>query len=81
MLFLISRTETTFSIICKALKLSRGNLSTHLKKLEEASLVSIEKKFVDTKPTTIISLSLEGRNQVLDYANNLSTILKARLNN
>ena len=80
LLFLLSRNESTFSIICKALKLTRGNLSTHLKKLEDASLVSIEKRFVNTKPTTLISLTQEGRNQVMDYAVNLSSILKGRLN-
>ncbi len=80
LLFLLSRAETTFSIVCKALKLTRGNLSTHLKKLEQSKLVYIDKRFIDAKPTTIISLTKEGRNQVLDYATNLSSILSERLN-
>ena len=79
LLFLLSRNETTFSIVCKALKLTRGNLSTHLKKLEKTKLVYIEKRFVDAKPTTIISLTTEGRKQVLDYASNLTSILSERL--
>jgi DNA-binding MarR family transcriptional regulator len=59
--------------------LTRGNLSTHLKKLEQARLVFIDKRFVDAKPTTIISLTEFGRKQTLDYARNLSSILLTSL--
>ena len=38
-----------------------GNLSTHLRKLEEAGYVSVEKSFVDRKPRTRIALTEAGR--------------------
>ncbi|OLS27556.1 MAG: hypothetical protein HeimC3_03350 [Candidatus Heimdallarchaeota archaeon LC_3] len=79
LLFLLSRNEATFSIISKGLKLTRGNLSTHLKKLDQAKLVLIEKKFMEARPTTIVSITDFGRKQVLDYAQNLSTILRTSL--
>jgi DNA-binding transcriptional ArsR family regulator len=41
--------------------LTRGNLSSHLSKLEEAGLVQIEKRFIGKTPNTHISLTERGR--------------------
>ena len=41
--------------------LSKGNLSNHLAKLEDAGLVSIEKGYVAKPPMTTLSLTKEGR--------------------
>lgn len=41
--------------------LSKGNLSSHLSKLEEAKLVNIEKQFIGKKPNTLVSLTENGR--------------------
>ena len=41
--------------------LSKGNLSSHLSKLEEAKLVQIEKQFIGKKPNTLLSLTENGR--------------------
>lgn len=38
-----------------------GNLSAHLRKLEDAGYVSAEKSFVNRKPQTRLSLTKEGR--------------------
>lgn len=40
--------------------LTRGNLSSHLSRLEEAELVRIEKQFVGKKPHTQAALTEEG---------------------
>ena len=47
--------------------LSKGNLSSHLGKLEEAGLVAIQKDFVGKTPRTRISLTPEGRTQIEDH--------------
>lgn len=44
--------------------MSKGNLSNHLSKLEEAGLVSIEKKFVGKKGVTTAGLTAEGRTAI-----------------
>jgi DNA-binding MarR family transcriptional regulator len=41
--------------------LTRGNLSSHIMKLEEAHYAVVEKKFVDRTPRTVIRLTQEGR--------------------
>ena len=38
-----------------------GNLSAHLRKLEEAGYVGVEKSFVNRKPQTRLSLTPAGR--------------------
>ncbi|HYD14022.1 MAG TPA: transcriptional regulator [Allosphingosinicella sp.] len=38
-----------------------GNLSAHLRKLEDAGYVRAEKSFVNRKPQTRLSLTAEGR--------------------
>jgi len=44
--------------------LSGGNLSSHLSKLEEAGLLSIEKRFVGKKPNTLVTLTPLGRESI-----------------
>lgn len=41
--------------------LTKGNLSGHLSKLEEAGLVTIKKQFRGKKPITIVALSDQGQ--------------------
>jgi DNA-binding MarR family transcriptional regulator len=44
--------------------LSKGNLSSHLSKLEEAGLVKVEKQFNGKTPLTRISVTDSGREAV-----------------
>ena len=44
-----------------------GNLSSHLRKLEEAGYVAIEKSFNNRKPRTAIALTDKGRAALRDY--------------
>ena len=47
--------------------LTKGNLSSHLGKLEQGGLVSIEKAFVGKQPITYVSLTREGRDVLKAY--------------
>ena len=47
--------------------LTWGNLSSHLRKLEEAGYVAIEKSFKGRKPRTAIALTDKGRTALRDY--------------
>lgn len=68
LLFLLPRPNATFPEIREALSLTAGNLSSHLKKLQESHYVDISKAFVDLKPTTIISITSKGRRAINEYA-------------
>lgn len=47
--------------------LSKGNLSSHLSKLEEAKLIEIEKSFVGKIPNTNIALSESGAKAIAEH--------------
>ncbi len=47
--------------------LTKGNLSSHLSKLEEAALVEIEKRFVEKKTQTLVRLTDNGRQTIESY--------------
>jgi DNA-binding transcriptional ArsR family regulator len=47
--------------------LTKGNLSSHLAKLEQAGLVEIEKTFEGRQPITYVALSGEGRQVLKAY--------------
>lgn len=53
-----------FLFLQRATGLTKGNLSSHLVKLEEAGLVTIEKRFIKKKPNTNVSLTAEGRRRI-----------------
>lgn len=56
-----------FLFLLRVTGLTKGNLSSHLSKLEEAGLVEIEKRFVEKKTQTLVHLSDAGRQMVESY--------------
>ncbi|MFN2235391.1 MAG: winged helix-turn-helix domain-containing protein [Anaerolineales bacterium] len=55
--------------------LTRGNLSSHMGKLEAAGYIEIKKEFVDKIPRTLLRITDEGRAALLDYTNNMKKVL------
>ncbi|MES1243626.1 MAG: transcriptional regulator [Acidobacteriota bacterium] len=54
--------------------LTKGNLSSHLSKLEEARYIEIEKRFVEKKTQTLVSLSDTGRRAIGSYWDDLGQL-------
>lgn len=52
-----------------------GNLSVHLRKLEEAGYVRVEKTFANRKPRTVCHLTPDGREAWIAYIERLETLL------
>ena len=65
-----------FIFLMRQTGLTRGNLSSHLSKLEQAGYVVIEKTFVDKIPRTLLSLSDEGREAFSSYRQGLMQVLE-----
>ena len=55
--------------------LTRGNLSSHMGKLETAGYIEIKKEFVEKIPRTLLRITDEGRSALLDYTNNMKQLL------
>ncbi|TRW46723.1 transcriptional regulator [Georgenia yuyongxinii] len=58
----IGRADFTF--LQQATGLTKGNLSSHLTKLEEAGLLTIEKRFERKKSHTTASITTMGRQRI-----------------
>lgn len=56
--------------------LTDGNLSRHLKALEEAGVIRIRKTFVGVKPRTTITLTEKGLKRFDEYLSALADVLK-----
>lgn len=56
-----------FLFLQSTLGLSKGNLSSHLAKLEQGGLVEITKNFVGKKPQTTAALTLAGAAAIARY--------------
>ena len=75
---LAARSAMTFSELKALLDLTDGNLSVHLRILEQAGYVAIEKKFVDRKPQTTVKVSKKGRLAFEHYVEVLEEIVKKK---
>ncbi len=75
MSFLVTAREAEFVQLKKTLKVSDGNLSTHLKKLEDKSYVAVSKQFIDNKPQTRIAITSTGETAFNAYVEGLAAML------
>jgi len=76
MSILVVQGESDFNYLKRRLKLTDGNLSTHLSHLEREKYIRIKKKFVKKKPKTLCILTDKGRQAFSEYINNLEQIIK-----
>jgi DNA-binding MarR family transcriptional regulator len=65
-----------FLFLLRQTNLTKGNLSSHLIKLEKAGYVNIEKKFTGKIPRTLLSLTKEGRKAFHEYSQRMKRIFK-----
>ena len=75
---LVSTPETsrlTYGFIQKTLDLTGGNLTTHLRKLEQAGYLEITKEFHESKPRTWVQATPAGRRAFAEYLSNLQKVL------
>jgi len=66
----------TFNELKQECELTDGNLSRHLKALEEIRAVKIKKTFVGAKPRTTVFLTEPGRESFLEYLKTLEEVLR-----
>lgn len=71
--------EADFTFLLNMTGLTKGNLSSHISKLEEHDLVSVRKEFKSKKPITFIQLTKEGTKAINDHWKMLEKLRKASL--
>ncbi|MCD6308390.1 MAG: transcriptional regulator [Candidatus Latescibacteria bacterium] len=65
-----------FLFLLRRTRLTRGNLSSHLSKLEAAGYIGIVKEFVGKKPHTMLRLTDEGRKAFQEYRRKMKQVLE-----
>jgi DNA-binding MarR family transcriptional regulator len=68
--------EADFLFLLRETGLTKGNLSNHLAKLEEASYVGIEKSFRGKIPLTVVRLTPKGRSALQRYSKAMNGLLR-----
>ena len=76
MSILMAAEEVEFNYLKSQLKLTDGNLSSHMALLEKHKLIKIKKRFVQKKPKTLCLLTETGHQAFNNYVNNLEAIIK-----
>jgi DNA-binding MarR family transcriptional regulator len=65
-----------FTFLLRQTGLTRGNLSSHLSKLEAAGYVDVKKEFVEKIPRTLLRLTDKGRNAFEAYRKDMLHVLE-----
>lgn len=75
MAYLSSGGTADFNQLKARLQATDGNLSVHLRKLEDAGYVTIDKTFVGKKPLTRVSLTEQGRSAFVNYLDAMARLV------
>jgi DNA-binding MarR family transcriptional regulator len=76
MSLLAATPELSFTELRDELKMTDGNLTTHIRTLQEAGYLSVAKSFRKNRPHTACSLTPEGRKTFKEYINLLEEIVR-----
>lgn len=66
----------SFSRLKELLKETDGNLGAHLRKLEDAEYVTLDKKFENRRPVSWYALSKQGREALKRHLQALEVLIK-----
>ena len=80
MSMLAASPELSFTELRDALNMTDGNLTTHIRTLQEAGYVSVTKSFQKNRPLTTCSLTGAGKKAFANYINLLDSIIQQTRN-
>ena len=78
MAFLAGAGAADFNTLNGKLQATDGNLSAHLRKLEDAGFVAVAKTFADRKPLTTLTLTDAGRTAFTAYLDAIGKLVEGR---
>ncbi|MEZ4859150.1 MAG: transcriptional regulator [Flavobacteriaceae bacterium] len=76
MSILMVNEEADFNRLKELLDVTDGNLASHIKALENAEYIAIEKQFIDRKPNTRYSATSLGKREFKKHIDALEKLLK-----
>ena len=76
MSLLAASAELSFTEMREALKMTDGNLTTHIRTLQEGGFISVTKSFHRQRPLTTCALTAAGRKAFSEYIDLLEQIVR-----
>jgi DNA-binding MarR family transcriptional regulator len=76
MSMLAASPELSFTELRDTLSMTDGNLTTHIRTLQESGYVSVAKSYQNNRPLTTVSLTTPGRKAFAGYVDLLEQILQ-----
>ena len=76
MSMLTAAPELSFTELRDALAMTDGNLTTHIRALQQEGYVAVAKSFQNRRPLTTCSLTAAGRKAFTSYINLLEQIVR-----
>ena len=76
MSMLAASPELSFTELRDGLGMTDGNLTTHIRTLQQAGYVSVTKSFQNNRPLTTCALTAAGRKAFTHYINLLEQIIR-----
>ena len=76
MSMLAASPELSFTELRDALRMTDGNLTTHIRTLQEAGYVTVAKSYQNKRPLTTVSLTTAGRKAFTAYVDLLEKIVQ-----
>jgi DNA-binding MarR family transcriptional regulator len=73
--YLAAVVTADFTFLLNQTRLTAGNLSTHIGRLEKEGYVKVSKEFVDRIPRTLYALTEIGRQALAAYRTNMRQII------
>jgi DNA-binding MarR family transcriptional regulator len=70
--------QVDFMHLVDLLDVTAGNLGSHLRKLEEAGYIAIQKTFVGRRPCTYVAATAVGREVYKEHIRALESIIKEK---
>ncbi len=79
MSILMVNEQFDFNSFKELLEVTDGNLASHLRNLENASYIRVDKTFVARKPLTNYSATEKGKNAFKDHLEFLENLIKENI--
>jgi len=76
MSMLAASPEFSFTELRDTLNMTDGNLTTHIRTLQEAGYISVTKSYQNNRPLTTCSLTAAGKKAFTNYINLLEAIIQ-----
>ncbi len=76
MSMLAASPELSFTELRDTLGMTDGNLTTHLRALQQEGYISVAKSYQNNRPLTTCSLTVAGRKAFAEYINLLEQIVR-----